>query len=340
VYALNRAREWTSALANWCQEQPQLLVFTGSCLVHRSEILQLGGAWGEAIEEARRAAERLTRPIEHEAAANAFYQQAEIHRLRGELPEAEQAYRRASQLGREPQPGLALLRLAQDRRDDAAGAIRRVIQATSDRFQRTRLLPAYVEIMLASNEVEEAQVACQELEEIGAMLGTEVVGAMAAHARGAVQLAKGDARTAVDPLRRAFQTWQQVGAPYIAARIRVLLGTACRTLGDEDGAMLELDAAREVFEQLGAQPDVARVDQLLKKAGPARPTGTVQHHGLTARELEVLRLVAQGKTNKAIAKELCLSEKTVDRHLSNLFVKVNVTSRAGATAYAYENGLI
>jgi DNA-binding NarL/FixJ family response regulator len=334
VYALNRAREWTSALANWCQAQPQLVTFTGACLVHRSEIMQLGGAWPEAIEEARRASERFTGPLDHEIAAAASYQQAEIHRLRGEFAEAEEAYRHASQLGREPQPGLALLRLAQERRDAAASAIRRVIGATTDRLQRTRLLPAYVEIMLALGEIDEARVACQELEEIAASFGTEVLGAMAAHARGAIQLAKGDAQAAVDSLRRAFQVWQQVGAPYIAARIRVHLGCACRALGDEDGTMLELEAAREVFERLGAAPDVARVDELTKKAAPSH------HHGLTPREIEVLRLVASGKTNKAIAKQLSLSEKTVDRHVSNIFVKVNVQSRAAATAYAYENGLI
>jgi DNA-binding CsgD family transcriptional regulator len=334
VYALNRAREWTSALADWCQTQPQLVTFTGACLVHRSEIMQLGGDWAEAIEEARRASARFTRPMDHEVAADAFYQQAEIHRLRGEFVEAEDAYRQANQLGREPQPGLALLRLAQERRDAAASAIRRVVGATADRLQRTRLLPAYVEITLALGEIDEARVVCQELDEIAEGLGTEVVGAMAAHARGAIQLAEGDAQAAAEQLRRAFHVWQKLGAPYLAARIRVLLGSACHVLGDEDGALLELDAAREVFERLGAVPDVARVDALVKKPKTGRP------HGLTPRELEVLRLVASGKTNKAIAKELSLSEKTVDRHVSNIFVKVNVASRAAATAYAYEHDLI
>jgi DNA-binding NarL/FixJ family response regulator len=334
VYALNRAREWTSALANWCAAQPQLVTFTGSCLVHRSEIMQLGGDWAEAAEEARRAAERLTRSNERSVAAHAFYQQAEIQRLRGEFTDAEETYRRASELGREPQPGLALLRLAQDRRDAAASAIRRVMSVTTDSLQRAGLLPAYIEIMLALGEVDEARTACQELEEFAASVGSDVLDAMAAHARGAVSLSEGDATRAVAPLRRAFQVWQQIGAPYIAARIRVLLGTACRALGDEDGIRLELDAARKVFEQLGAVPDVARVDALMKKDVEPR------HHCLTPRELEVLRLVASGKTNKAIARQLFLSEKTVDRHVSNIFSKVNVASRAAATAYAYEHSLI
>ena len=332
VYALNRAREWTSALASWCEAQPQLVTFTGNCLVHRAEIMQLGGSWSEAIREARNAAERLTRSVDLRIAADAFYQVAEIHRLRGEFDEAEEGYRRASQLGAEPHPGLALLRLAQERADVAANAIRRVLGMTSDRLQRVRLLPASIEILLAVGEIEEAKAACKELEEI-ATNGTDVLAAMAAHARGAVALADGDASAAIEPLRRAFQVWQDIGAPYIAARIRVLVGEAYRALGDEDGMLLELDAAREVFERLGAAPDVARLTAREGRAG-TRP------HGLTPRELEVLRLVASGKTNKLIAKELCLSEKTVDRHVSNIFMKVNVASRAGATAYAYEHGLI
>jgi DNA-binding CsgD family transcriptional regulator len=334
VYALSRAREWTTALADWCQAQPELVTFTGSCMVHRSEIMQIGGAWGEALAEARRAAERCTRPADHEIAAEACYQQAEIHRLRGEQAEAEQAYRRASQLGREPQPGLSLLRLAEGRGDAAAGAIRRVLAARSQVLQRAQLLPACVEIMLAVGEMDEARSACQELEQIAAGVGSEVLGAIAAHARGALLLADGDALAAADPLRRAFQVWQQVGAPYVAARIRVLLGCAYRALADEEGALLELDAARNVFEQLGAAPDIARVDALKNESAPCTP------HVLTPREIEVLRLVASGRTNKAIAKQLHLSERTVDRHVSNILTKLGAPSRAAATAYAYENRLI
>jgi DNA-binding NarL/FixJ family response regulator len=333
VYALNRAREWTSALADWCEAQPQLMSFTGNCLVHRAEILQLGGSWSEAIQEARSAAERLGGPMDRGIAADALYQEAEIHRLRGEFDDAEECYRRASQLGREPQPGLALLRLAQERPDAAANAIRRVLGMTSDRLQRVRLLPACIEILLALDEIEEARTACAELEETAAAMGTEVLAAMAAHARGAVALAEGNASVAIEPLRRAWKVWQEVDAPYIAARIRVLVGQACGALGDEEGMLLELDAAREVFERLGAAADVAR---LAVREGRTE----ARTHGLTPRELEVLRLVASGKTNKLIAKELCLSEKTVDRHVSNIFTKVNVASRAAATAYAYEHGLI
>jgi DNA-binding CsgD family transcriptional regulator len=334
VYALDRAREWTSALAGWCAAQPQIVTFDGRCRVHRAEIMQLNGAWQDALEEARRAIARQTVKADRAAAAEALYQEAEVHRLEGNFIESEAAYRRASELGLEPQPGLALLRLVQGRTANAAASIRRVLCGTTDRLRRTRLLPACVEIMLAAGEIEEARTACQELDAIAAGFDSPVLAAMAAHAKGALALAEGDPTAALAPLRSAFAVWQEVGAPYLAARLRLLLGLACRAVGDGDGAELELGAARSVFARLGARPDLARTDRL---AG-----GVVRNAAgaLTARELEVLRLVATGKTNKGIARELGLSEKTVDRHLSNIFVKLDVPSRAAATAYAYEHQLI
>jgi ATP/maltotriose-dependent transcriptional regulator MalT len=334
AYALGRAREWTSALAQWCEAQPDMVAFTGVCLAHRAEILRFHGAWQASIEEARRACERCARAGNQQAAAAAFYQQAEVHRLRGEFAAAEEAYRSASQWGWEPQPGLALLRMAQGRTDAAAAAMRRVVSATIDRLQRTRLLPAHIEIMLAVGDLEEARGACRELEEIAPSFESGVLNAMAAHARGAVELAAGDAQAALVSLRRAWQVWHQIEAPYVAARVRMLVGLACRALGDDDGGGLELDAARAVFERLGAAPDLARIDSLAPGAPPGRP------HGLTPRELQVLRLVAAGKTNRAIATELFLSEKTIDRHVSNIFTKLDVPSRAAATAYAYEHKLV
>ena len=257
-----------------------------------------------------------------------------MHRLRGDFPAAEQAYRAASEHGREAQPGMALLRLAQGRSADAVSAIRGALQATSDRLNRARLLPAAVDIALAAGDVEDARGACRELEQIAADFGTEVLGAMAAHARGAVELAAGDAAAALGPLRRAFRVWHEVDAPYIAARLRVLIARACRALGDRDTAKLELDLARDVFERLGAAPDLAAL------AADDTRAATARSNGLSPRELEVLRLVATGKTNKQIARQLFLSEKTVDRHVSNIFTKVNVASRAAATAYAYQRGLV
>ena len=279
---------------------------------------------------------RLSRTKDVEA-GNAFYQEGELHRLRGELPEAEQAYGLASERGRDPQPGLALLRMAQGRVDLAAAATRRVLSATSDPLQRTRFLPAHVEIMLAASDLGEARRAADELCALAEGFGMEMLSAMAQHAKGAVALAEGDARGAIDPLRRAQEVWQRVGAPYLSARIRVVVARAFQALGDEDGAALELDGAKKVFVQLGAAPDVAAIEAMVAPARPeAAPRGGA--HGLSARELEVLLLVASGKTNKVIARELFVSEKTVDRHVSNIFAKLDVPSRAAATAWAYQNG--
>ncbi len=339
VYALGRAREWTQALATWCAAQSQLVTFTGVCTVHRVEILQLGGAWTDAIEAARTAVERFaggTRGEAHEAAGDAFYQQAEIHRLRGEEVGAEAGYRAASEHGREPQPGLALLRLAQGRVADAVSGIRRVLAATADPLSRIRYLPATVEILLAAGELDEARAAAQDLEAIATTYQTDILGAMVAQAQAAVAAADGRPQTAIDPLRRALRVWQDADAPYIVARIRVALARACRDAGDTDAAAIELDLARKAFADLGATPDLTALDEGAASGAKA----AARPNGLSPRELEVLRLVATGKTNKAIARELHLSEKTIDRHVSNIFTKVNVASRAAATAYAYQRGLV
>jgi DNA-binding CsgD family transcriptional regulator/tetratricopeptide (TPR) repeat protein len=327
VYALGRAREWTSAFSRVCEQQPDMSAFTGTCLVHRSEILQLQGAWPDALTEACRACERAQRAARKPPGA-AFYQQAEIHRLRGEFAKAEDAYHFASDRGCEPQPGLALLRLAQGRTDAACAAIRRLMGATSDRLRRARLLPACLEIMLAIGDLEDARRARDELRELARTFDADGLRAMVAQAEGAIALAEGRAHAALDPLRRAFERWQRLEAPYEAARVRVLIGHACRALGDEEAAALEHKAARSEFERLGAQPELARLD------APS-PTGpSTAGNPLTARELQVLRLISSGRTNKEIADELCLSERTIDRHVSNILSKLDVPTRAAAAVHA------
>jgi len=328
AYELRRAREWTEALTGWCEKQPEMVAFTGRCLVHRAEIMQLEGAWDEALAEADRARGRAG--MSGPGIALAHYRRGDLLRLRGEFAAAEEAYREASRLGREPQPGLALLRLAQRNAKAAAATIRRAVSEGTQPSRRIALLPAYVEIMLAVDAIEDARGGCAGLEEVAGGYEGGMVGALAAHARGAFELANGSPQAALGPLRRAVAAWQEFGAPYEAARSRVLVALACQALGDGDAADMELDAARTVFAELGAGPDLERVSK----------PGTAGRAGLTGRELDVLRLVAVGNTNKVIAGELVLSERTVDRHVSNIYAKLDVSSRAAATAYAYEHGLL
>jgi DNA-binding CsgD family transcriptional regulator len=329
-----RAQEWTTALTRWCEAQPQLVSFTGRCLAHRAGIKQLRGAWADALEEAVLAGELCEQAMNRPATGQAYYQQAELNRLRGDFLAAEAAYRDASRFGREPQPGLALLRLAQGDKDAAGAALRRALAETTEPLQRAALLPAYVEVALAQDAVDEAVSASAELDEIDGRYGRPMLHAIAAQVRGSVELARGEPQAALRSLRSAWQVWEELDAPYEGGRVRLLVGLACRGLGDEDGAALEFEAARAAFDALGAEPDVARVDAL---SGRAETTET---HGLSPREIEVLRLVAAGRTNRDIAEELVVSEHTVARHVQNIFAKLGVSSRAAATAFAFEHSLL
>jgi DNA-binding CsgD family transcriptional regulator len=324
---LRRAAAWTEALSAWCATDPSLVPYRGQCLVHRAQVLIARGVWEEAAVEAERARAHLA-DAAHPALGDALYQQGELRRLRGELGDAEVAYRAASRHGREPIPGFGLLRLAQGRAAAAAASARRMLDETRTDPDRPTILAAVVEILVAADELDEAATACDELDARVASGGTEVLTAMASTARASLLLTRGEAAAAAGPLRGAIRLWRSLDMPYEEARARALMARLCTELGDGDAAELERDAALGTFEALGARTELARLG--------ASPDTTP----LTGREREVLRLVATGLTNRDVATELVISEHTVARHVQNIFTKLGLSSRAAATAYAYEHGLV
>jgi DNA-binding NarL/FixJ family response regulator len=332
IFDLRRAQGWTQALAEWSAGQSERLPFRGRCLAYRSELLRFHGDWAEALEEARRAETWLLRPPPEPAVGEAYYQQAELHRLRGEFAVAEVAYREASRWGRRTEAGRALLLLARGRRPQARAMIERALDEAPDDILRARLLPVLAEIALATGDLDGMGSALHDLGILDRARPAPLLTATLAWLGGELRLAKGDARGALSRLREAESIWRELDAPYDAARTRVGLGNALRALGDEESAALEFDAAVRTFQELGADPDLRRTAALL--GGRTATPG-----GLSAREAEVVRLVARGQTNREIAAALGISERTVDRHVSNILAKLDVSSRAAATAFAVEHGL-
>jgi DNA-binding CsgD family transcriptional regulator/tetratricopeptide (TPR) repeat protein len=334
IFDLQRAREWTSALEKWCASQPDIVPYRGHCLVRRAELLQLHGNWADALQEAQLASELFSHPVPKHSAGPAYYLVGEIQRLRGRFVEAEAAYHLASQWQSSPGPGLARLRLAQGQTDAANAVIRRLADEDRETGARAIVLDAYVEIVLAANDVTGARTASIEMAEIAAQYGVPFLRALSGRATGAVLLAEGDPRNALVELRQSWSIWCELHAPYDAARVRLLIARACRDLGDEANALLQLNAARQTFMELGAAVDLAQAETLVSKDGQ-KPTGP-----LSEREVEILRLVATGLTNRRIAERLHISDKTVARHVSNIFTKLDLSSRSAATAYAYDHKLV
>lgn len=331
LFDLGRCRAWTESFVRWCDTQQELVLYRGHCFLHRAEVLGLLGAWPEALVEARHACDRLAAPVNPAALAGACTIEGDLLRLVNNLEDAEAAYQRASEHGRDPQPGLALLRLAQGRPTPAEAMIRRALDEAQDPISRARLLPAYVEIVLDAGDTTAARHAAEELRDVAATLGTPLLRAHAARAAGTVLGAEGEPKAALVELRAAFHEFHALGVRYEAARTRLLLAEACAAVGDHDAAVMESNAARGVLDSL------ARREGLSTAIEPGR---TSSLEGLTPREVEILRLVARGQTNRAIAQELIISEKTVASHVSHIFTKLGVTSRSAATAYAYDHDLV
>jgi ATP/maltotriose-dependent transcriptional regulator MalT len=334
VFDVQRAHVWTEALNRWSSAQPGLVPYRRQCLAHRAEILLFHSAWSEAAAEAALACEMVSQVPDRLSTGDAWYVRAEVHRLRGDLAKAEEAYREASRLGRTVNPGMARLRLAQDQAQASVLSLRRELEETGEARSRSILLDALVEVLIALGENDDARVAAAQLSALAQDVGTALPEAMALRARGAVALADGDLSAALVSLRRSWRLWYDLESPYEAARVRVLIGLSCRGLGDLDSADLELDAASQIFAQLGARPDMIRLNALHD------PSAEVDRHGLTQRELEVLRLLVTGNTNHAIAAQLVVSDHTVRRHVQNIFAKLGVSSRAAATAFALQHDLL
>jgi len=326
-----RAAEWTTALTTWCDAQPGMVLFTGQCAVHRGQIMRLHGAFAEALDEFDLAVERYVLQDTTPAAGLAMSERGDVLRIRGDFQAAEEAFDAAVHFGHEAQPGLALLWLARGRQSAALGAIRRLLAEPRNPVHRAHLLPAGVQILLAGGETDQAAALADELANLAESFACAAQRATASHAVASVALARGDAAGAVAQLRVASRLWTERGARYEIARCRMFLGRAYQLLGDLDSAQTELTAARRTFAELGAVPAEREVSQLLQPAAPG---------GLTAREVEVLRLVARGRSNNEIATELVVSEKTVARHLSNIFGKLDVSSRTAAAAFAFEHDLV
>jgi len=334
IFDIPRAQEWTVLLSQWCESQPDLVPYRGECMIRRSQIRHIHGEWPEALDELKRASQMLSQPPGEPAAGEAYYQLAEMFRLKGDFQQAEKLYVEANKYGRKPQPGIAILRLAQNEKDLAVKSIQNALDEVRNPVRRVKILPAYTKIMLANDRISEARTASGELDALAKKYDTVFLRAVSAYCQGAIRLKEGDVDSAIQYFRNSLNLWNELDTPYETAAVRLLLGRAYREKGDQDSASMELSTAQWIFKELEAVPDLRAVEALMGEQQVA------DRHGLTLREVQVLQLVSEGDTNKLIAGKLFISERTVERHLTNIFNKLQVNSRTEATTFAYKHGIL
>ncbi|MGH8925629.1 MAG: LuxR C-terminal-related transcriptional regulator [Acidimicrobiia bacterium] len=333
AFDVERLEEWVDLLVGWCDTQKGMISFRTREMVYRAGLHLLRGHWDEAQGLATQAVQRALSEDDTTLAGAARYQLAEVHRLRGELAAAEEMYRESARLGHDPQPGLARLHMMRGDNSAAAASLGRALAEHQDSLRRARLLPAQVEILLAAGDIAASSELAEELADITTSYGGPVLEATAAQIRATVLVAEGQPLAALELCRRASRVWRHLDLPFEEARTRVLIARSCRALDDEATAVMELETAHSILTRLKARPHLAEVESLLGEHPRSQ-------HGLTDRELEVLRLVAGGMTNAQIAEELVVSVRTVDTHVSNILTKLGVSSRSGATSYAHRQGLV
>ncbi|MFV2143885.1 helix-turn-helix domain-containing protein [Isoptericola sp. G70] len=328
---LPRAQHWTEITEAWCQELAPARLFTGICRVHRVQLLQVHGDWPRALREAEEAAADLA-DIDVVAAGEANYRCGELHRLRGELDLAETAYRAARALGREPLPGSALLHLERGSTATAAASLDAALAGVRAPLDRAPLLAARIEVALCQDDRGRLDALVDELNDIADHHGSPGWQAEACRWRGSVQAAYGHHPAALPVLREARDRWQQIDAPREVARTRVEIARSLEALGDGDTAREEYELAATTFAELGAGRELQHlVAQRRRRRAPEE---------LSPRETEVLAVVAEGGTNRDVGAHLHISERTVARHLANTYLKLGVSSRTAAVAWARDHGVV